>query len=161
MSKLYAAYDTNINKWLMQFTCNTAKFIGSGRIEGYELQFRGARRGAAPTIVPKEGSFVCVGVWEIQKEDEKRLNRHKGFPGYYAKQRLPVQMEGKTVQAMTYVMEQKHMHCFGEPAISVLQLMQEGYRDCGHDTALLDQALQNSIAQAKPCMETQSGMQML
>ena len=42
MAKLYVAYGSNLNKEQMRYRCPTAKFVGTGIIEGYELQFKGS-----------------------------------------------------------------------------------------------------------------------
>lgn len=70
MAKLYVAYGSNLNREQMRYRCPTAKFVGTGIIEGYELQFKGALHGACATIAPKEGAAVPVGIWTIQKPDE-------------------------------------------------------------------------------------------
>lgn len=70
MAKLYVAYGSNLNKEQMRYRCPTAKFVGTGIIEGYELQFKGALHSACATIAPKEGAAVPVGIWTIQRADE-------------------------------------------------------------------------------------------
>ena len=37
--KLYIAYGSNLNLEQMKFRCPTAKLVGKGTIENYELQF--------------------------------------------------------------------------------------------------------------------------
>lgn len=75
MAKLYVAYGSNLNKNQMRSRCPGAKFVGTGVIENYELQFKGSLHGAHATIAPKEGAFVPVGVWTIQKRDESYLDK--------------------------------------------------------------------------------------
>lgn len=79
MAKLYVAYGSNLNKEQMRYRCPAAKFVGTGIIEGYELQFKGALHGACATIAPKEGTAVPVGIWTIQRADEKRLDIYEGY----------------------------------------------------------------------------------
>lgn len=79
MAKLYVAYGSNLNKEQMRYRCPTAKFVGTGIIEGYELQFKGALHSACATIAPKEGAAVPVGIWTIQRADEKRLDLYEGY----------------------------------------------------------------------------------
>lgn len=146
MSKLYVAYGSNLNMQQMAYRCPSAQFVGAGTIEGYELQFKGSPRGAHATIAPKEGSCVPVGVWKIQPRDERRLDLYEGFPCYYFKQQIPVQMEGKSIQGMVYIMDQRHD--FGLPSRNYYETVREGYRDCGLDTAVLEKALQDSSQQA-------------
>lgn len=66
MAKLYVAYGSNLNKQQMKGRCPDAKFVGTGVIENYELQFKGSLYGAHATIAPKEGASVPVGLWTIQ-----------------------------------------------------------------------------------------------
>ena len=64
MSKrLYVAYGSNLNKAQMAMRCKTSKFYGTGVIQDYELQFKGAQYGAYASIAPKPGEFVPVPVW--------------------------------------------------------------------------------------------------
>ena len=38
--KLYIAYGSNLNLEQMKFRCPTAKLVGKGIVENYELQFK-------------------------------------------------------------------------------------------------------------------------
>lgn len=107
VSKLYVAYGSNLNMQRMRGRCPTAKYLGSGVVENYELQFKGSPRGAHATIAPKSGSSVPVGVWRIQGNDEKRLDLYEGHPDYYFKRTVPVTMEGRTIRGMAYIMDLK------------------------------------------------------
>ena len=55
-----------------------------------------------------------VAVWEISKRNEQALDRYEGYPSHYFKQDVPVQLDGKEVTAMVYVMNLKMD--FGLPA---------------------------------------------
>ncbi|MCI9544074.1 MAG: gamma-glutamylcyclotransferase [Acutalibacter muris] len=140
--KLYVAYGSNLNKEQMRYRCPTAKFYGTGELQGYELQFKGRERSAFATIAPKEGASVPVGLWEIQAKDEKALDMYEGFPSHYFKENVPVQVGGKEVNAMVYVMNLRMD--FNLPSTSYYATVHQGYRDCGLDTAALEQALQSS-----------------
>ena len=152
MGKLYVAYGSNLNKQQMKGRCPESVFLGTGIIEGYELQFKGSVYGAHATIAPKEGSSVPVGVWTIQKRDEKRLDLYEGHNpkgySYYDKKYLPVQMDdGSTCSGMIYIMNQKHD--FGQPSQGYYDTVWRGYEDCGLDTRVLEQALRESVQQAQ------------
>lgn len=151
MAKLYVAYGSNLNKEQMAHRCPTAEFVGTGVIENYELQFRGSLHNAHATIVPKEGSSVPVGLWQVQKLDERRLDVYEGYPSYYFKQDIPVQMEDKTVTGMVYIMDQRMD--FGNPSKGYYDIVHKGYEDCGLDTGVLDQAVNDSMDQAQHRME--------
>lgn len=145
MSKrLYVAYGSNLNIRQMKYRCPGAKLYGTGEIENYELQFKGHSDSAFATIAPKEGSSVPVAVWEISKQNEQALDRYEGYPSHYFKQDVPVQLDGKEVNAMVYIMNLKMD--FGLPSPYYYGTVYEGYNDCGLDTDVLDKAVLESTA---------------
>lgn len=137
MAKLYVAYGSNLNKEQMRYRCPAAKFVGTGIIEGYELQFKGALHGACATIAPKEGAAVPVGIWTIQKPDEKRLDIYEGYHehghSFYNKEQISVKMDdGSTITGMVYIMDPRMD--FGNPSAGYYDIVHRGYEDgCGHD----------------------------
>ena len=66
------------------------------------------------TVEPKAGSTVPILVWEIQKKDEASLDLYEGYPNFYDKQMLEIELDGKIVPAMVYVMTPGHS--FGIPS---------------------------------------------
>ena len=140
--KLYAAYGSNLNKKQMQYRCPTAKYVGVGELQGYELQFKGREHSAFATIGRKEGASVSVGLWEIQARDERSLDMYEGFPSHYFKRDVQVKMGGREVSAMVYIMNPRMN--FNLPSPSYYATVHQGYKDCGLDTAALEQALQSS-----------------
>ncbi len=145
MSKrLYVAYGSNLNIRQMKHRCPTAKLYGTGEIKDYELQFKGHPDSAFATIAPKEGASVPVAVWEIHPRDEMSLDRYEGYPSHYFKQDVPVQLDGKEVNAMVYIMNLKMD--FGLPSPYYYGTVYEGYNDCGLDTDVLDKAVMESTA---------------
>ena len=140
--RLYVAYGSNLNIRQMRGRCPSAKLVGSGVIEDYELQFKGRPNGAFATIAPKEGSKVPVAVWEIRPMDEKRLDYYEGYPTHYFKQDVPVKLENESVTAMVYIMDLKME--FGMPSSFYYQVVHEGYMDCGLDTEFLTNAMIDS-----------------
>lgn len=162
MSKLYVAYGSNLNMEQMKDRCPGAQFVGTGVVENHELQFKGNLYNAHATIAPKEGATVPVGVWTIRELDEKRLDRYEGYnprgQGYYDKEQIPVKMDdGSTLTGMVYIMDQKMD--FGMPYQGYYDTVQRGYRDCGLNTAVLDQAVKQSVDLAQQRMAS-SEMQM-
>ena len=160
MAKLYVAYGSNLNKQQMKGRCPDAKFVGTGVIENYELQFKGSLYGAHATIAPKEGSSVPVGLWTIQSRDESRLDMYEGYRKtgyrYYDKEQVRVNLSnGGSVIGMVYIMDQKMD--FGQPTPGYYETVKEGYDDCGLDQSVLEQALQSSLelAQARMTDEPQ------
>ena len=147
--RLYIAYGSNLNLRQMAMRCPTAKLIGTGILENYELQFKGRAHGAFATIAPKKGASVPVGVWNIQPGDERILDVYEGYPSHYYKQNLPVSMEGKEVSAMVYIMNQKMN--FGIPSQRYYNTVCEGYENCGMDVNILNQAVDDSIEKYRAC----------
>ena len=116
MGKLYIAYGSNLNVQQMRGRCPSSVLVGTGVAENYELQFKGSRYGAHATIAPKEGASVPVGVWQIQKWDEDRLDLYEGYHKvgycYYDKEQIQVKMkDGKTICGMVYIMDEVHPIC--------------------------------------------------
>ena len=110
MGKLYIAYGSNLNMRQMYGRCPGAKFLGTGVIENYALQFKGSPHGAHATIAPQEGAVVPVGIWRIQKRDEKSLDLYEGYHEkgycYYDKEQIPVKFEnGMQIKGMVYIMD--------------------------------------------------------
>ena len=141
---LYLAYGSNMNQTQMALRCPTAEVVGTGELKGYELLFRGARRGAVATVEPKEGGTVPVLLWKIRKADEQALDRYEGYPRLYGKQMLQVELEGKEVPAMGYIMTPGHE--FGIPSDGYADVIWEGYEQCGLDTKPLEDAIGNAYA---------------
>ena len=160
MGKVYVAYGSNLNKQQMKGRCPDAKFVGTGVIENYELQFKGSLYGAHATIAPKEGASVPVGLWTIQSRDESRLDMYEGYRKtgyrYYDKEQVRVNMtDGGSVIGMVYIMDQRMD--FGQPTPGYYDTVREGYANCGLDESVLEQALNSSLelAQARMAEEPQ------
>lgn len=136
---LYLAYGSNMNQTQMAFRCPTARVVGIGELKGYELLFRGARKGAVATVEPKEGSSVPVLLWKIRQADEEALDRYEGYPRLYGKEMLQVEVDGKTMSAMGYVMTPGHE--LGVPSDGYADIILEGYMQCGLDTRILENAI--------------------
>mgnify|MGYP003760031641 FL=1 len=131
----------------MAFRCPTAKVIGASKIKDYELLFRGGRRGSVATVEPLKGSHVPVLLWELKEKDLQALDRYEGYPHFYRKEILDVELNGKTISAMVYIMNDGHP--FGSPSDYYLNAIMEGYKSAGFDTEYLEQAVEKSIRLAK------------
>ena len=146
-NRLYIAYGSNLNLPQMANRCPTAEVVGTSEVKGYELLFRGGRRGAVATIEPLEGSSVPVLLWKIKPQDEVALDRYEGYPSFYRKETMEVELCGKPVTAMVYVMNDGHS--FGAPSDYYLNTIAEGYDSAGFDTEFLDDAVEKSIRLAQ------------
>ena len=144
---LYIAYGSNLNLPQMAFRCPTAKVVGTSEIKDYELLFRGGLRSSVATVEPLKGSSVPVLLWKLKEKDLQALDRYEGYPSFYRKEILPVELKGKTVHAMVYIMNAGHH--FGAPSDYYLNTILEGYRSAGFDTEILERAVEKSIRLAQ------------
>ena len=140
--RLYIAYGSNLNLPQMAFRCPTAEIAGKSELKGYELLFRGGRRGAVATVEPRDGGSVPVLLWKIRKEDEEALDRYEGYPHFYEKQMMEVELDGKPVSAMVYVMTPGHE--FGIPSDYYADVIREGYETAGFDLQILEDAIDHA-----------------
>ena len=143
--KLYIAYGSNLNKGQMAWRCPTARYVGTGMVEGYELKFKGRPNGAYATIDPKKGGTVPVAIWEIQPYDEFRLNQYEGYPNNYFTRNIPVKIGNHEVTGMVYIMNLRAQANL--PSKHYYKTVEKGYEDCGLDTAYLQAAMKRSEAE--------------
>ena len=127
--KLYIAYGSNLNVEQMKYRCPTATLVGTGILENCELDFRGMSSQAFATIHPKEGEYVPVAYWEIDKTAEYALDVYEGYPRFYGKQQIPITIDGKPQKALIYVMND--LATPGMPSRSYIQTIYNGYLDVG------------------------------
>lgn len=144
MKKYYIAYGSNMDEQQMAVRCRDAGLVGTGFIQGYELLFKGSLTGCYATIEPKEESTVPVTVWAISKADEKRLDRYEGFPTFYYKKDIEVQMKDGAITGLVYIMHEDR-HC-GMPFPWYYEQMERDYRKFGFDRVILKKALEASKA---------------
>jgi len=133
--KKYIAYGSNLNLEQMAERCPTAKVVGKGELQDYELLFRGRRYGAFATVEPKKGASVPVLIWEIGPEDERRLDMYEGYPSHYGKSELVVETSNGKESIMVYVM--RGGRNIGEPSSYYLETIKTGYLEAGFDVEYL------------------------
>lgn len=138
--KKYIAYGSNMDTRQMRYRCPTAKVIGTGQVKGYELLFRGHKRGAFATIEPKEGSSVPVLIWEIGPDDERHLDVYEGYPRFYGKEEIEVQTEEGVESIMGYLMNPGH--ALGMPSNEYLDTIKRGYTEAGIPLQTLYEAVE-------------------
>ena len=97
-----------------------------------------------------------MGIWTIQKPDEKRLDLYEGYHehghSFYDKEQIAVKMDdGSTITGMVYIMDPRMD--FGNPSAGYYDIVHRGYEDCGLDTAVLNQAVSDSMDLAQHRME--------
>lgn len=159
MKKYYLAYGSNLNIGQMEYRCPNAKPIGVSVIKDYELLFKGSKTGSYLTIEKRKGSSVPVGVWEVDAVDEKALDRYEGYPSFYYKKDIDVQLEAfdtgkkRKINAFVYIMDEKRH--IGIPSRTYLSTCLTGYDDFGFEPEILIAAYKASI---RRCYENGSDL---
>jgi gamma-glutamylcyclotransferase (GGCT)/AIG2-like uncharacterized protein YtfP len=143
-NKMYIAYGSNLNLRQMARRCPTAAVVGTSEMKDYRLLFRGGHASAVATVEPFEGGSVPVLLWEITPADEAALDRYEGFPFFYRKETVKVKLDGKTVSAMVYIMNEgdavEGYRPLGRPSAYYYTTILEGYKDAGFDIDILRKA---------------------
>ena len=138
MEKYYIAYGSNMDEGQMAYRCPTARLLGRTELEDYRLLFKGSKTGAYATIEPEKGSRVPVLVWTIEKADEKRLDCYEGYPVFYYKKDLEINLAGKRVTAMAYIMDESRE--YGKPSEGYYGVLERAYRKYGFPMEILTEA---------------------
>ena len=133
--KYYLAYGSNLNKEQMQKRCPGAVPVGTMTLKGFELIFKGPL-----TIEKKNGGRVPLGIWQVNEEHEKSLDRYEGFPRFYYKKEVIIPGD-KT--AFIYIMDER----LGVKGTSrhYYDVCAQGYKDFGLDEKYLKDALKKSL----------------
>lgn len=146
--RYYLAYGSNLNIGQMKFRCPSARIIGTAKIDGYRLLFKGSKTGSYLTIEKAEGRSVPVGVWEVSETDELALDRYEGFPTFYYKKELLLPIEGirshqiRNRRCFVYIMHEDRP--LGLPSGYYMGVCADGYYDFGFDRSELLRAYYES-----------------
>jgi hypothetical protein len=149
MCKYYIAYGSNLNINQMKRRCPTARVIGTGFIEDYELLFKGSKTGGYLTIEKAEGKSLPVAIWKVTELDEQALDRYEGYPTFYYKADVEIDIKGiKTgkeyrKKAFVYIMhEDRDVEM---PSKYYVMTCLEGYKTFGFSPKYLEDAILKSM----------------
>jgi hypothetical protein len=143
MKKLYIAYGSNLNLAQMASRCPSASIYAKGVLNNWKMVYRGSRANSHATIIRKKGSVVPVLVWIIQPYDERRLDRYEGFPTYYYKKDIMVDIAGHKKKAMVYIMNE--MQRPGMPSPQYIETIRQGYIDNDMDLNIFQKSLEENF----------------
>lgn len=113
-------------------------------------------RGCA-TIAPNPKKNTPVLVWEISERDEGNLDLYEGYPSYYRKEDLNIELlregaEPEMVTAMVYIMENDFGH--RAPSRYYYKVLHDGYKAFRFPMHILEGAL-------KECMDKDAAQKMI
>ncbi|NLM06944.1 MAG: gamma-glutamylcyclotransferase [Tissierellia bacterium] len=148
MRRNYVAYGSNLNKMQMGKRCKNPILIGTSTIKDYQLLFKFDGEDSYLTIEKNKGSFVPVGIWSIDEEDEKVLDDYEDFPDLYYKKEMKLIVkdvktgEESTMDCFVYIMDEERP--VGRPSDFYFETCLEGYEDFVFDSNILFEALERS-----------------
>jgi hypothetical protein len=138
--KLYVAYGSNLNLAQMRVRCPHASIYASTVLNNWELIYRGAPTNSHATIRRKKGCMLPVLVWSISDYDEEQLDMYEGYPTYYYKKNIMVNINGFKKKAMVYIMNESRLP--GKPSQRYIRTIQQGYLDNDFDINVLIKSLE-------------------
>lgn len=138
----YLAYGANMDVEMMAKRCATAKFLGTGILDGYRLLFKGVEPSAYATIERWDGFKVPFVLWEISAADEVALDHYEGYPKFYGKQVIQIEFGGEKILAMFYAKDEEL--AIGQPMTHYVEVLEGAYDFHKFDRAILDEALRLS-----------------
>ena len=151
--RYYIAYGSNLHLNQMWRRCPSARVIGTAKLEGWELLFKGSKTGSYLTIEQNPDCSVPVAVWEVTPRDEKALDIYEGFPSFYYKKEMELPIKGiktgkiRHRKVFVYIMHEDRK--LGIPTAHYMRTCLEGYDAFGFDEKYLYEALSKSMEGSK------------
>lgn len=102
-NRYYVAYGSNMSREQMERRCPDAQMVGRSYLQGWKLTMP-----FYANIEPDKDARTPVLIWEISESDEARLDKWEGYPNCYDKHYLTVDVDGKKLPALVYIMTEKH-----------------------------------------------------
>lgn len=152
--RIYVAYGSNINTEQMNFRCPGAEIFGVGMIEDYELNFN-----KVATLVKKEGEQSPALLWKLSSEDEKSLDKFEGYPHKYKKIEVDVNIGGKKVKGMAYVMNNSSF--LDIPSDEYYNRIESGYMEMDLPLEYLEEAYERAASETERRFELEYGQMSL
>ena len=129
----YFAYGSNLHHLQMKRRCKDSIFLKKIYLKDFRLTFRSKFRAA--DIEFKKNSIVPGALFQISKNDEKKLDVYEDYPILYKKYYFLYYRK----KVMTYTMTKKTPFMF--PTTRYLNIVKQGYRDCNLDKNYLKKSL--------------------
>ena len=106
MTKIYyLAYGSNLHPFRLQKRVRSARLIGVVPLAGKKLEFskRSNDGSGKCTITNSEDSLVFTALFSIASKELQTLDRIEGLGYGYEREKLQSQVEGKAIDAFTYI----------------------------------------------------------
>ena len=121
----------------MKRRCKDSIFLKKINLKDFKLTFRSKYRAA--DIENKKKSIVPGGLYEISKNDEKKLDVYEDYPNLYKKYYFHYYRK----KIMTYTMVKKSPFKF--PTERYLNVVKRGYKDCRLNNKYLQKGLLGTL----------------
>lgn len=142
--KYYLAYGSNLNLNQMNYRCWSAKPIGSITLNDYRLVYKGRADSFSYLTIEKcEGYNVPLGLFEVSPFDIFSLDNYEGYPTFYSKFYIPIEIGEKNKKALIYIMNENFDYHL--PSRQYIETCEEGYDDFGFDRSILDKAYIDTV----------------
>lgn len=138
----YAAYGSNLNLEQMKYRCPDAKAVGSFKLDHLKLCFRGHGDGDSYLTVEPGSDNIPFGLYDISNKDMLNLDKYEGYPEFYDKKYLHLDMRGKEIVALTYIM--KHGYGIYKPSQAYINTVLEGYNDFAFDEKIITKTIKGA-----------------
>lgn len=151
--KYYIAYGSNLHVGQMHARCPGARPVGTAWLDGWRLAFHGSKTGAYLTIIPDKHARCPVAIWAINADHEAALDRYEGFPTFYQKEAIHLEMKPlrsaknqkpREVDAMVYIMDPQRVP--GYPSAAYIRTCATGYHNFGLPIEYLAAAVDDAWA---------------
>lgn len=140
----YIAYGSNLNLDNFLKRCPSAKILGKTFLQDMALVFKGdGEELAYLTLENNIGSTIPVGIFEITYFDSLRLDKFEGYPILYSKKWISLDLNGRTINALTYVMNPNFNYHL--PSLNYFKSCLIGYDYFGFDRKFLIAAVKRTI----------------
>lgn len=137
--RIYLAYGSNLNKpWMKELTGKDLP-LGKSELKDYKLAF--AHGGYLNIEKTDKKSKVPVILWEVNEEAEKALDEYESYPELYRKENIEVELNGASIEAFVYIMNQPFSEERVRPTEKYLNMVKAGYKEWDFSEEALDRAI--------------------
>ena len=135
----YIAYGSNLYSEQFYHRCPNAELVPSGVLRDYILAFCGSNGNAFLTVKKQAGGSVPVAVYRISPSDERFLDVYEGYPNFYTKEQVVVEVNtDETIEGTMYVMIDQP---YAYPSESYFHICSMGYQELGFPVDVLEKAI--------------------